>query len=108
MFTEITATLSSVASSLDAPRTSAVRMCKSTDGQCCRKKLQCSTTTFFSSLLVQVVLHFTAPVSVDTTSGSPTLLLRVDPTTADAVGWRSADYIPGLTQFVDVGVDASR
>ncbi len=60
------------------------------------------------SLPVQVVLHFSVPVSVDTTSGSPVLLLRVDPTTADAVGERSAEYIPGLTQFVDVGVDAAR
>lgn len=59
-------------------------------------------------LLMQVVLHFTAPVSVDTTLGSPVLLLRVDPTTTDTDGIRSAEYIPGLTQFVDVGVDASR
>lgn len=63
---------------------------------------------FVSILLVQVVLYFTVPVSVDTALGSPTLLLRVDPTTTDAAGLRSAEHIPGLTQFVDVGVDASR
>lgn len=60
---------------------------------------------FFAFLLVQVVLHFTVPVTVDTAGGSPVLLLRMDPTTTDT---RSAEYIPGLTQFVDVGVDASR
>lgn len=60
------------------------------------------------SLPVQVVLHFSVPVTVDTASGNPVLLLRVDPTTADADGERSAEYIPGLTQFVDVGVDAAR
>lgn len=62
----------------------------------------------------QVVLHFTAPIYTNTTLGSPVLLLRVDPTiantTADAAddGMRYAVHSPGLTQFVDVGVDASR
>lgn len=65
-------------------------------------------------------MHFTADVNVNTTQGSPVLLLRVDPTnaTVDSTstsvlnssvdGVRQAEYIPGLTQFVDVGVDASR
>lgn len=66
------------------------------------------------------MLHFTEPISVNTTLGNPSLLLRVDPTMSNTTtlnstvfndtdgGIRYAEHIPGLTQFVDVGVDASR
>ncbi|CAM9804617.1 unnamed protein product, partial [Scytosiphon promiscuus] len=69
---------------------------------------------------IEIVLHFTADVNVNTTQGSPVLLLRVDPTNTTNVdssstsvlnsgvdGVRYAEHIPGLTQFVDIGVDAS-
>lgn len=63
---------------------------------------------------MQVVLHFTAPVHVNTTQGSPILLMRMDPSNTTTStnntddGVRHAEHVPGLTQFVDVGVDALR
>lgn len=63
---------------------------------------------------MQVVVHFTTPVNVNMTQGSPVLLLRMDSSnttiTANSTddGVRYAKHVPGLTQFVDVGVDALR
>lgn len=66
-------------------------------------------------VFTQVVLHFTTPVNVNTTQGSPALFLRMDPSNATSItasnntdddGVRYAEHVPGLTQFVDVGVDA--
>lgn len=69
----------------------------------------------------QVVVFFSVPIHVNTTLGSPVLLLRVDPvvasmnisagealTEATGTGLRSSRLFPGLTQFVDVGAGASR
>lgn len=65
---------------------------------------------------MQVVLHFSAPIHVNTTLGSPYLFIVVDSanttTTNNAnttdTGLRYAMHSSGLTQFVDIGVDASR
>lgn len=67
-----------------------------------------------------MVVHFSSPVHVDTSLGIPVLNLRLDEankseganstttSTANVDGIRIAGYTPGLTQFVDVGVGATR
>ncbi|CAM9188184.1 unnamed protein product, partial [Discosporangium mesarthrocarpum] len=75
--------------------------------------------------IIEVVVHFTSDIHVNTTQGSPALLLVVDPSWSNVSttnsssfsntsavmidnGLRVAVHSPGRTQFVDVGVDASR